>query len=90
MMCCIGLFGGLAIGQAMGGPWTVIAPAAGFGAGFLVDMRLMKGMHGHGRSRPPAAAPEPVVPAGAESATAPPERAPYAPALLDKGVRGAP
>lgn len=84
MMCCIGLFGGLAVGQAMGGPWTVVAPAAGFGAGFLVDMKLMKGMHGHGHSRPPVAAPDPVMPAGADSAAAPPEPPSYAPAQPDK------
>jgi hypothetical protein len=36
----------MAVGQSLGGPWTVIAPAAGFGIGFLADMKLMKGMHG--------------------------------------------
>ncbi len=46
MLCCVGLFGGMAVGQSLGGPWTVIAPAAGFGIGFLADMKLMKGMHG--------------------------------------------
>ncbi len=46
MLCCVGLFGGMAVGQALGGPWTIIAPAAGFGIGFLADMKLMKGMHG--------------------------------------------
>lgn len=45
MLCCVGLFGGLAVGQALGGPWTIIAPAAGFGIGFVADMRLMKGLH---------------------------------------------
>ncbi len=45
MLCCVGLFGGLAVGQYLGGPWTVVAPAAGFGIGFLADMKLMKGMH---------------------------------------------
>ncbi|HEX5611097.1 MAG TPA: hypothetical protein VFX67_00470 [Burkholderiales bacterium] len=34
------------MGQYLGGPWTVVAPAAGFGIGLLADMRLMKGMHG--------------------------------------------
>ncbi|TAK88039.1 MAG: hypothetical protein EPO20_00980 [Betaproteobacteria bacterium] len=29
----------------MGGPWTVIAPAAGFAVGLAADMKLMKGMH---------------------------------------------
>lgn len=42
MMCCIGLFAGLAIGAAMGGPWIFIAPAAGFGLGLVADMKLMK------------------------------------------------
>lgn len=45
MLCCVGLFGGFAVGQYLGGPWTVIAPAAGFGVGLLADMKLMKGMH---------------------------------------------
>ena len=45
MLCCVGLFGGLAVGQMLGGPWTIIAPAAGFGIGFLADMKLMKGLH---------------------------------------------
>lgn len=43
MLCCVGMFGGFAIGQAVGGPWTVIAPAAGFGIGLVADMRLMRG-----------------------------------------------
>jgi len=45
MLCCVGLFGGLAVGQSLGGPWTVIAPAAGFAVGLVADMKLMKGMH---------------------------------------------
>lgn len=45
MLCCVGLFGGFAVGQYIGGPWTVVAPAAGFGLGLLADMKLMKGMH---------------------------------------------
>lgn len=52
MLCCVGLFGGLAVGQSMGGPWTYIAPAAGFGIGFLADMKLMKGMHGKAAPQP--------------------------------------
>ena len=48
MLCCVGLIGGLAVGQSLGGPWTLIAPAAGFGIGFVADMKLMKGMHGKG------------------------------------------
>ena len=45
MLCCIGLIGGVAVGQALGGPWTLIAPAAGFGIGLVADMKLMKGHH---------------------------------------------
>ena len=48
MLCCVGLIGGFAVGQSLGGPWTVIAPAAGFGIGFLADMKLMKGHHKKG------------------------------------------
>ena len=48
MLCCVGLIGGFAVGQSLGGPWTVIAPAAGFGIGFVADMKFMKGMHGGG------------------------------------------
>ena len=48
MLCCVGLFAGMALGQSLGGPWTYIAPAAGFGIGFLADMKMMKGMHGRG------------------------------------------
>lgn len=44
MLCCVGLIGGLAVGQALGGPWTVIAPAAGFAIGLMADMKFM---HGH-------------------------------------------
>lgn len=43
MMCCVGLFGGLAVGQALGGPWTFAAPAAGFAVGLVADMKMMKG-----------------------------------------------
>ncbi len=56
MLCCVGLFGGLAVGQALGGPWTVIAPAAGFAAGLAGDMKLMKGMHKHSTPQPKQAA----------------------------------
>jgi len=45
MLCCVGLIGGMAIGQSLGGPWTYIAPAAGFGIGLVGDMKFMKGMH---------------------------------------------
>ena len=46
MFCCVGLIGGMAVGQSLGGPWTYIAPAAGFGIGLVADMKFMKGMHG--------------------------------------------
>ena len=43
MMCCVGLIGGAVVGQALGGPWTYIAPAAGFGLGLVADMKMMNG-----------------------------------------------
>ncbi len=43
MMCCVGLMGGAAVGQALGGAWTWIGPAAGFGIGLVADMKMMKG-----------------------------------------------
>ncbi len=46
MLCCIGLFGGFYVGQSLGGHWTITAPAIGFGLGFYVDRKLMRGMHG--------------------------------------------
>ena len=46
MLCCLGLFGGLALGSFLGGPWSVIAPIAGFGLGLIADVKLM----GHGFS----------------------------------------
>ena len=46
MLCCVGLIGGMAVGQSLGGPWTYIAPVAGFGIGLVADMKFMKGMHG--------------------------------------------
>lgn len=48
MLCCVGLIGGMAVGQALGGPWTYVAPAVGFGIGLAGDMKFMKGMHGMG------------------------------------------
>ncbi len=48
MLCCVGLIGGMAVGQSLGGPWTYIAPAAGFGIGLLADMKFMHGMHKKG------------------------------------------
>lgn len=52
MLCCVGLFGGFAVGQSLGGPWTVIAPAAGFAIGLAGDMKLMKGMHKNAGPQP--------------------------------------
>ncbi len=46
MLCCVGLFGGLYVGQSLGGHWTFTAPAVGFGLGLYGDMKLMRGMHG--------------------------------------------
>jgi hypothetical protein len=45
MLCCVGLIGGVAVGQYLGGPWTAIAPAAGFAIGLVADMKFMKGHH---------------------------------------------
>lgn len=58
MLCCVGLFGGLAVGQSLGGPWTYIAPAAGFGVGLVADMTVMKRMHGKSQTRPAPAGPD--------------------------------
>lgn len=52
MLCCVGLFGGLYVGQTLGGPWTVVAPAAGFGLGLIGDMKYMRHMHGGPRQQP--------------------------------------
>ena len=46
MLCCIGLFGGLAVGQSLGGHWTFTAPVVGFGLGLYGDMKFMHGMRG--------------------------------------------
>jgi hypothetical protein len=58
MLCCAGLIGGMVVGQYLGGPWTVIAPAAGFGIGLAADMRFMKRCHMSQRApheaRPPS------------------------------------
>lgn len=48
MLCCAGLIGGVAVGQYLGGPWTLVAPAAGFGLGLWGDMKFMGRMHGRG------------------------------------------
>jgi len=61
MLCCVGLIAGMSVGQSLGGPWTYIAPAAGFGIGFLGDMKLMKGMHKKAAQPDAALRPEPSV-----------------------------
>ncbi|MEX2198049.1 MAG: hypothetical protein WD886_04515 [Burkholderiales bacterium] len=33
------------MGQALGGPWTFVGPAAGFGVGLVADMKMMKRFH---------------------------------------------
>ncbi|HKB53114.1 MAG TPA: hypothetical protein VKD22_03885 [Ramlibacter sp.] len=75
MLCCVGLFAGLAVGQSLGGPWSVIAPAAGFGIGFVADSVLMKRMHGHHTpeaQRPPPQSAPPAPGAGDVRPAAPP------------------
>lgn len=42
MLCCFGLYGGVAVGQSLGGHWTITAPAVGFGLGLFGDMKLMR------------------------------------------------
>ena len=54
MLCCVGLVGGMAVGQSLGGPWTYIAPAAGFGIGLVADMKFMHRMHKTGDQKPAA------------------------------------
>ncbi len=51
MFCCVGIVGGAAVGQALGGPWTVIAPAAGFGIGLVADMKMMRGQQKAGAAQ---------------------------------------
>ena len=51
MLCCAGLIGGMVVGQYLGGPWTVIAPAAGFGIGLAADMKFMNRCHMSGSGR---------------------------------------
>ena len=58
MLCCVGLIGGFAVGQSLGGPWTIIAPAAGFGIGLVADMKLMKGHHKKGDQHDPGVPPK--------------------------------
>lgn len=42
MLCCLGLVAGFAAGAALGGPWTFLAPIAGFGLGLMGDMTLIR------------------------------------------------
>jgi len=64
MFCCIGLVGGLAVGQSLGGPWTYIAPAAGFGIGLVADMKFMHRMHKPGNQKPSGSPAENTVESG--------------------------
>ncbi len=43
MLCCVGLLGGYAVGQSLGGHWVFTAPVVGFGVGFYGDMKFMHG-----------------------------------------------
>jgi hypothetical protein len=45
MLCCAGLIGGVYVGQYLGGSWTLIAPATGFGIGLVGDIKFMHKMH---------------------------------------------
>ncbi len=47
MLCCVGLFAGLFIGQYLGGPWTFVAPILGFGLGLVGDRKFMHKYHAH-------------------------------------------
>ncbi len=46
MLCCVGLLAGAAAGQYLGGPWTYVAPAAGFAIGLAADIKLGACFHG--------------------------------------------
>lgn len=45
MICCIGLIIGLMIGLSLGGIWTFVMPAIGFGVGLLIDRKLYMRSH---------------------------------------------
>lgn len=47
MLCCVGLFLGYAVGSMLGGPWTFIGLGVGFVLGFIGDIKLLMGSHGH-------------------------------------------
>lgn len=68
MLCCAGLIGGMVVGQYLGGPWTVIAPAAGFGIGLAADMKFMKACHMSGSGHPQEAKPDADQVPGMEAA----------------------
>jgi len=70
MLCCIGLVGGMAVGQSLGGPWTYIAPAAGFGIGLVADMKFMHRMHKPGDQRPSGSPAENAVHSGRKAQAA--------------------
>jgi hypothetical protein len=42
MLCCLGLVAGFAADAALGGPWTFLAPIAGFGLGLIGDFTLIR------------------------------------------------
>jgi hypothetical protein len=71
MLCCVGLIGGVAVGQSLGGYWTVAAPAIGFGLGFYGDMKFMHGMHGKRGKNPTDSRPESNPPFKEEKTEAP-------------------
>jgi len=74
MLCCVGLIGGMAVGQYLGGPWTLIAPAAGFGIGLVGDMKFMKGHckmgSQHGAAHPAKKGTDPVCGMGVDESKA--------------------
>ena len=88
MLCCVGLIGGFAVGQSLGGPWTIIAPAAGFGIGLVADMKFMKGHHKKEDQHDPGIRPkntDPVCEMGADESKA--EHQIEAPRHRDKPLR---
>ncbi len=48
VLCCFGLYAGLYVGSALGGPWALIAPLLGFGLGLVGDKKLMRNYSCHG------------------------------------------
>ena len=43
MICCLGLFIGYFIGEALGGIWGLVIPGIGFLLGFILDMKFTRG-----------------------------------------------